>query len=244
MISKPLLTVILPAYREAENLRGLLPGLQETLGALGASTEILVIDATDSIDDTAVVCTQFGARHINRAGGDLYGHAIRTGIAQSQGKHVVIMDADGSHDPAFVKNLWDRRQEADLIIASRYMKGGHTENVAVLVLMSLIVNVVFRIVLNLKCADVSNSFRLYPGEELRSLELECNHFDIVEEILVKLAFGRPGFTILEIPCVFYQRKAGHTKRKLLLFAFGYIFTLIRLFRLKLQASKSKPWQSQ
>jgi dolichol-phosphate mannosyltransferase len=45
------------------------------------------------------------------------------------------------------------------------------------------VNVVFRSVLGLKCADVSNSFRLYRGDELRGLQLECDNFDIVEEIL-------------------------------------------------------------
>ncbi len=239
MSSKPLLTVLLPAYREADNLRELLPRLQDALGALAIPFEVLVVDARESTDDTAAVCAQFGARHVNRAAEDLYGHAIRTGISESQGERVVIMDADGSHDPDFVQKLWARRNDADLVIASRYMKGGHTENVAVLVLMSLMVNVVFRLVLNLKCADVSNSFRLYPGKELRSLELECNHFDIVEEILVKLVFGREGFRTLEIPCTFYQRKNGRTKRKLLLFAIGYLFTLMRLTRLKWQSQRQR-----
>ena len=48
MTSKPLLTVLLPAYCEAENLRELLPSIQKTLGSLGIPTEILVVDATES----------------------------------------------------------------------------------------------------------------------------------------------------------------------------------------------------
>ncbi len=63
MSSKPLLTVLLPAYREADNLRELLPRLQDALGALAAIPfEVLVVDARESTDDTAAVCAQFGAR--------------------------------------------------------------------------------------------------------------------------------------------------------------------------------------
>jgi dolichol-phosphate mannosyltransferase len=94
-------------------------------------------------------------------------------------------------------------------------------------------------VLGLKCADVSNSFRLYRGDELRALQLECDNFDIVEEILVKLFFSRPGYRLKEVPFVFEQRRAGKTKRKLLVFAIGYIGTLVRLHRLKRKAVAGK-----
>jgi dolichol-phosphate mannosyltransferase len=66
------------------------------------------------------------------------------------------------------------------------MPGGKTENPAILVWTSLIVNVMLLMVLGLKCADVSNNFRLYRGHDLRALSLECENFDIVEVILVKL----------------------------------------------------------
>ena len=85
---------------------------------------------------------------------------------------------------------------------------------AVLIFMSLMVNVVFRLALGLKCYDVSNSFRLYRGDDLRTLQLKCDNFDIVEEILVKLTVARPGYRIKEVPFVFEKRKAGKTKRNL------------------------------
>jgi dolichol-phosphate mannosyltransferase len=149
-----------------------------------------------------------------------------------------MMDGDGSHNPRALSELWQHRHDHDLVIASRYVRGGQTENPAILILMSQIVNVVFRIALRLKCYDVSNSFRLYRGADVRSLTLECNHFDIVEEILVKLAALRPDFRIKEVPFTFEKRKAGKTKRHLVKFILGYLGTLCRLLQLKARAKRA------
>ena len=230
---------MLPAYEEAANLDALLPVLQTTLERIGVPSEIVVVDAEQPRDATPEICARHGAVYQPRTGGELYGHAIRTAQNAARGKFVVLMDSDGSHSPEFLPKLWEHRETADMVIASRYVKGGHTDNPAILIFMSLVVNVVFRTVLGLKCADVSNSFRLYRGDELRGLQLECDNFDIVEEILVKLYFSRPDYRLKEVPFVFEQRKAGKTKRKLLVFAFGYIGTLLRLQRLKRKAVSGK-----
>jgi dolichol-phosphate mannosyltransferase len=138
------------------------------------------------------------------------------------------MDADGSHPPHFLHDLYHVREQADIIVASRYVSGGFTENSRVLVLMSWFVNIGYRVVLGLKCKDVSNSFKLYPGDALRTLRLRCVNFDVVEEILVRLMQQNPGFKILEIPFTFKKRMFGQTKRNLLAFVFSYTITLIRL----------------
>lgn len=226
------LTVALPAYEEAENLRMLLPLLHETLTGLGVAYEIIVADTETPHDETPEICAANGVIWLARAGGPLYSHAVRTALAMSRGQWVIFMDADGSHSPRFVETLWAERDRADLVIASRYVPGGKTENPAILIFLSLMVNVVFRVVLGLTCADVSNSFRLYRGDDVRSLVLECENFDIVEEILVKLAFSRPVYRIKELPFTFEKRKAGYTKRDLVAFAVSYVGTLIRLHRLK------------
>ncbi len=236
--SAPLLTVALPAYEEAANLDGLIPRLHETLTALAIPYEIVVVDTETPHDDTPAVCARQGARYLPRVGGSLYSHAVRTALAASRGQWVVLMDADGSHGPGFVANLWAERERADLVIASRYIAGGHTENPAILIFLSLTVNVVFRLVLGLRCADVSNSFRLYRGDDLRALTLECENFDIVEEILVKLCCAHPAYRIKEIPFTFEKRKAGKTKRNMIKFALSYLSTLWRLHRLKRRAQKS------
>jgi dolichol-phosphate mannosyltransferase len=228
----PDLSVILPAYEEGECLASLLPSLQLALSDMAVSSEVLVVDTEVPRDDTPDVCRRAGVTYIPRQGGPLYGHAIRTGLAAARGKWIVIMDADGSHDPSFISRLWANRELADIVIASRYVAGGATENPALLILLSRIVNVTFRIVLGLGCADVSNSFRLYRGDHLRALSLTCLNFDLVEEVLVKLVCGRVGYRVLEVPFVFGKRRAGTTKRDLFAFAMSYLGTLIRLWRLK------------
>jgi dolichol-phosphate mannosyltransferase len=231
------LSIVLPSYREAENLGRLLPVLHEVARSLTAEYEIVVVDTEQPLDDTPAICGATGTVYVPRRGGSLYGHAIRTALDVAKGKHIIFMDADGSHNPRFLPQLWAERDKSELVIASRYIRGGKTENPAVLIFMSLMVNIVFRVVLGIRCYDVSNSFRLYQGGALRGLKLECDNFDIIEEILIKLTGGRSSFRIKEVPFTFEKRKAGTTKRRLVAFAFGYLATLVRLWRFKRQARK-------
>jgi len=232
------LSIVLPSYQEADSLRQMLPVLNDVARSLAASYEIVVIDTEQPLDDTPRICADFGVTYMARRGGALYGHAIRTALQEVRGQYVIFMDADGSHNPRFLPQLWAERDQAELVIASRYVRGGKTENPAVLIFLSLMVNVVFRVVLGLKCYDVSNSFRLYRGQALRQLELECDNFDIIEEILIKLSYAQPGFRIKEIPFTFEKRKAGTTKRQLVAFAIGYLATLRRLSNFKRQMQRA------
>lgn len=232
------LSIVLPAYEEGENLERLLPKLKEVAARLAGNYEILVVDTQTPRDATPEVCARHGARYVPREGGAMYGNAVETGIARSRGKRVLFMDADGSHNPDFIPELWRLREDYDLVIASRYVPGGKTENPWILILLSHAVNIVFRLVLGLRCLDVSNSFRLYRGDDLRKLRLECHHFDVVEEILVKLVFSRDHYRVKETPATFEKRKAGRTKRQLVTFALGYAGTLWKLLSLKWKIAAS------
>lgn len=222
------LSVVMPAYLEEENLRLLLPRLTDTLGSLGIRWEVIVVDTMQPMDHTSDVCAQNRCSYIARQNGNAFGNAVRTGIRHSRGERVVFMDADGSHPPEFIEQLWRHHADADIIIASRYAPGGVTENSWTLVLMSRLLNLSYSWILGLHCFDVSNSFKLYPGPSLRGLELTCNHFDIVEEILCRLVHGRPPATVKEIPVTFKKRMFGDTKRNLVLFIINYLYTIVRL----------------
>ncbi|MCO4754004.1 MAG: glycosyltransferase [Bacteriovoracaceae bacterium] len=222
------LSIIMPAYLEEENLRLLLPRIKSVVSELTQNFEIIVVDTEKAMDGTPQACEETSVVYVNRTGGNTYGAAIRTGISNAQGKNIIFMDADGSHYPEFIKKLYAERESYDVVIASRYIEGGHTENSAVLVLMSKIVNWGYAFVLNIECKDVSNSFKLYDGSLLKGLELKCENFDIVEEILYKIIKVRPNLKIRELPFSFKQRMFGETKRNLPQFVITYIFTLIRL----------------
>ena len=199
------LSIIIPAYKEEENLRVILPRLATVLGDMNISYEILVVDTMTSMDNTKSVCDVDGVRYLNRSGGNNYGDAIRTGIKHAEGTYIIFMDADGSHTPEFIVNLYEHRHHNDVVIASRYVKGGETDNNKVLILMSVVLNLIYSVVLNLNCKDVSNSFKLYKTEDIKHLTLKCNNFDIVEEILFKLKRSKKILHIKELPFSFKKR---------------------------------------
>ena len=231
------LTVLIPAYEEAESLSSLLPLILIELSKLKATYEVIVVDTNLARDNTKQVCDLNGVTYLSRKNGEFYGDAIRTGVLNTKGVYTVIMDADGSHNPNCISRLWEQRMVCDLVIASRYIKGGCTDNPVVLIFMSRIVNILFRFTLNLNCLDVSNSYRLYKSTDLKVLNLKCNNFDIVEEILVSLVNLRKPYRIVEIPITFEQRKAGKSKRKLVVFAFSYIYVLLRLLNINKKLKK-------
>jgi dolichol-phosphate mannosyltransferase len=226
------LSVVIPAYLEEENLRIILPRLRQALEKMDVVSEILVVDTAQPLDNTQQVCEEFDVMYVKRGPGNSYGDAVRSGIVAAQGKCIIFMDGDGSHSPEAIPDLFEWRGTFDVVIASRYVEGGATENTKSLILLSRIVNYVYGIVLNLKCKDISNSFKLYQAAELKKLELKCQDFDIIEEILIKLCRTNDPFNIKEVPYTFKQRLFGNTKRNLLLFSVSYFFTLIKLRFLK------------
>jgi dolichol-phosphate mannosyltransferase len=222
------LSVAIPAYLEGEALGMILPSIKAAAAALTPDYEVLIVDTQEPMDNTAEVCRQNGVRHIHRSGGNSYGDAIRTLVAEARGRYILCMDADGSHSPSYFAAMWAERERYDITIGSRYVQGGHTENPLILIWMSYAVNLTFRLAFSIHAKDVTNSFRLYRREVISSMRLESNDFDILEEILVKAVIRRPPARIGEIPVTFARRKAGESKRKLAQFALGYLQTLKRL----------------
>ena len=222
------LSVIIPSYLEEENLRLILPRLHQELAKINDSFEILVIDTMQSMDKTKDLCEQNDVRYILRESGNNYGNAIQTGIKYAKGEYTLIMDADGSHSPEFIHHLYNCKNDYDIVIASRYISGGSTDNSRLLIAMSYITNKVYSKVLNLDYEDISNSFRLYKTQTLKELTLKCKNFDIVEEILYKIKKNNPNAKVLEIPYSFKKRIFGHTKRNLFLFVISYLITIVRL----------------
>ncbi len=227
------ISVVLPSYKEAENLEKLLPRLNTVLSKTKLPYEILVLDTKEAFDNTKDVCKVYNANYMPRYGGDLYGDAIRTGFRAAKYSYTVVMDGDGSHNPEDIIRFLHEIDTTDLVIGSRYCKGGVTDNNFILRFMSYILNCTYRIVFGIKAKDVSDSYRMYHTEQIRSLNLECYNFDIVEEILIKLNLSKKSFTIKEVPIQFNKREFGESKRDLKKFIVSYIKTMKKLYDIKL-----------
>ncbi len=234
------LSVVLPCYQEEENLRILLPRIIKVLKNLQLDYEILIIDTNTPMDESKSVCLEFEedcVRYHHRKPGNFYADAVRSGIEFADGAHIVFMDADGSHSPEFIPHLLEYKNDHDLVVASRYIDGGYTENSKSLVYMSKIVNLAYSFVLGVECKDVSGSFKLYKAQHLKSVDLHCKNFDVIEELLFKIAKNNPGLKIKEIPYTFKQRLFGDSKRSLLVFIWTYFMTLMKLWLSSKKSSK-------
>jgi dolichol-phosphate mannosyltransferase len=206
----------------------MLPVVQATLAEIGVSHEVIVVDG-GSTDGTQEVAKKLGARLVSqRLPG--FGGAYRAGFEQSRGEFIATEDADGSHDPSFLKDLWQARGEGEVVIASRYVTGGGAEMPLWRSLLSRLLNTTFRRGLSLPVRDLSSGFRLYRRTALSALTLDATDFDVLEEILIKALAA--GFAVKEIPFRYRARVAGRSHARLLKFAVSYLRTFIAMWRLR------------
>jgi dolichol-phosphate mannosyltransferase len=226
-LDSPELAVLIPAWNEAQNLEALLPALREVIAALGLKPEIIVIDAGSS-DGTAQVAARQGARLILQTERG-YGGALLAGFAAARAPYLVTMDADLSHRPIFIEELWKHRAEAEVLIASRYVPGGCSQTHWFRRLLSLILNETYRRILALPVRDLSSGFRMYRRDVVAALRPVARDYDILEEILIRI--HKQGSRIREVPFCFMPRGTGRSHVRLLHFGWAYLKTLYRMWRL-------------
>lgn len=228
MMEKKEVSVVVPAYDEGKNISHLIAGIKSILEGIESSFEILVVDA-GSRDDTVDQARNAGAEVMVQSKPG-YGMALKEGFEAAAGKHIITMDADLSHDPQFIADMMERRDEADIIIASRYVRGGTADMSRFRRLLSVILNRVFCLILSLPYRDISSGYRFYNRESLRKIEITSRDFDVLEEILVKA--HSQGFRIVEIPFHYKPRIHGKSHARLIRFGISFGKTLFRMWKLR------------
>ena len=226
------ISVMIPAYNEEKNLICLIPELKFILDGIKAEYEIIVIDSKHSSDNSSSLCQDMAVRY-KRQNGDGYGDAFRLGISSAESDFFLVVDADNSQDISKIPEMYkELLQGADIVIGSRYVKGGTTADPFVSRLMSKALNLAYRVVLGFKEKDISTDFRFYNTKKLKSIRTTCTNFDILEETLYLLKKEYPDIIIKEVPIDYKKRIEGTSKRKLFTFILDYIKLLSRLFILK------------
>ena len=225
------ISVALLAYKEAENLKILLPQIIEQVEKCGEEYEILVVDTKEPLDNTAEVCAEYGAVYINQEYPG-FGGAFRTAIQYAQKDKFLILDSDGSHPPKNIPDLYQlfATGKSDVVIGSRYVKGGKTDDAKSSIIMSHMLNFAFRICLGISAKDISTDYRMYHTEQLKKVELTCVNYDVLQEVLLKLKLNKADrrLRIGEVPIYFQKRLYGESKRQLIKFIISYIRTIVRL----------------
>lgn len=222
------LTILILVLNERDNIAQVLPQLDRVLLTLGCRSEVLVVDGGSS-DGTADVARALGARVLVQTLPG-YGVALREGFAAAAGTYVLTLDADLSHDPDFIIKLWRAREQADLVIASRYVKGGVAIMPIGRLLLSRVLNRFFSSGLGLPVRDLSSGFRLYRKALLDGLALDGRNFEILEEILVKAYID--GWRVGEIPFTYYPRAGGSSHARIMRFGRDLLRAFGRLWELR------------
>ena len=217
-------SIIIPSFNESSNLSILLPKLYSDVNI--KNLEIIVIDGYYFDKKTYDLCKKNRVIYCKRTINNTYGQAIRTGIEKARGKYIVLMDADFSHTPSFINKMYSFK-ESDVVIASRYVSKGGTDNSLYLIFLSRLLNYIYSIILSIPIKDISNSFRLYNASKIKNIKTISNNFDIIEEIIFKLYKKYKNLNVVEVPYFFKKRKFGSSKRTLI-FTASYLITLIRL----------------
>ena len=226
------ISVVLLAEKEEKNLMILLPLLKKILKDTKEKYEILVIDTMEPLDNTKRVCEKYDVIYLNQEE-PKYAGAFKTGIKHAKYDKIQVLDCDFSHDPNVVTKINEKFNEGyDLVIGSRYIKGGKTLDSKTSQIMSKILNFVYRKFLGIKAKDISTSFRMYDAKQLKSVKLDSKNFDVVEEVVFKMIRQNPKLKISEVPITFNKRLFCESKRSFTQFIGSYIKTLFCLLCIK------------
>lgn len=221
--------IIVPTYNEMENLRPLV----EAVFSNAPKTDLLVVD-DNSPDGTGQLADEIAAedsrvRVLHRSGKLGLGTAYITGFKYTIEHNydaAFEMDADFSHDPSYLPDFLKEIEHADLVIGSRYVRGGGTSNWSpVRRFISGGGNVFARFMLGIPVLDCTAGFRCYRREVLENIgldEVKSQGYGFQVEMTYRTL--RKGYKIVETPIIFADRRVGKSKmsRKIMIEAFFYV----------------------
>lgn len=208
--------VIVPTYNERENIVPLVHGIKLAL----PGADILVVD--DSSPDGTGACvtelaqTVTGLFLLTRPGKEGLGRAYISGFRwalERPYKFIFQMDADISHDPGDLPRFLEAIQNYDLVIGSRYKTGVNVINWPMSrLLLSYYSNQLVRWVTRMPVCDSTGGYKCFRRSLLEKIPLDdISSSGYSFQIEINFFAWRRGFSIIEIPIIFTDRKRGVSK---------------------------------
>jgi dolichol-phosphate mannosyltransferase len=228
------LSVVIPAYEEAEVIEPTLRDVVAGLRRHGIDYEVLVVDDS-SRDGTAEVVARVAAadervRCIRNPHPGGFGYAVRAGLEAYRGDAVAIVMADGSDDPDDLV-LYYRVLEAgyDCAFGSRFMPGATVTNYPRLKLwINRVVNFGIRMLFQHGYNDTTNAFKMYRREVIDQVgPFLSPHFNLTVELPLKAVVR--GFSYAIVPTSWRDRSAGSSKLALREMGSRYLFIVLYVF---------------
>jgi len=235
------LSVVAPAFNEAESIETVARRWLEVLTGFGCDFEVVVVD-DGSVDGTSSVLQAIGHPRLRVQRFEFnvgYGRALREAIRLSTGDVVVTIDSDGQFDLADAQSLVEKldAEGLDLVTGFRRKKN----DTAFRVLADRGLNLMVRMLFPLPYRDTNCALKAIRGELARALDTEAVGFPTPTEIMARSA--AQGAKIAELPVSHLERAGGKTKLKALKSAVDFTLFLGYL-RLQLWLRKRKTLQGQ
>jgi dolichol-phosphate mannosyltransferase len=212
--------VVLPTYDEAENVVAMLDAVLGALDGAGLDGRVLVVD-DGSPDGTADLAEGVAAREprvavLRRSAKEGIGPAYRAGFrrALEGGAGLVVeMDCDFSHDPARLPDLVGMAHEADLVLGSRYVRGGGVARWGPLRRAISRGGCLYaQLMLGVGVRDLTGGFKCFRREVLEAIPLdEVTAAGYGFQIEMTYRALRAGFRVVEVPITFTERERGSSK---------------------------------
>ena len=214
------LIVVIPTYNEAENIRQMTGAL---LGLNIPALQVLFVD-DHSPDGTGRIADELAAQYpgrvhvLHRTGprglGRAYVDGFRWALAH-EADYVIQMDCDFSHSPGYIPQFLELIKDYDVVVGSRYVKGGKTDERWGFGrwLLSWWANSIYtRLILGCKVRDVTAGFKCWRRETLAGIDLNrIRSQGYVFQVEMAYVTERLGYRVLEVPIYFEDRRIGRSK---------------------------------
>jgi glycosyltransferase involved in cell wall biosynthesis len=212
----------MPAFQEEQGIPPLLERVGAVMNGLGRPWEVLVID-DGSTDATAERARAAGARVISHPYNIGNGAAIKTGIREARGSIIVMMDADGQHDPADIPRLLEPLGQYDMVVGARTRD---SETSLHRDLANKIYNGFASYICNRRIEDLTSGFRAIRAAAARAfLYLLPNTYSYPTTLT--LAIVRSGRSLKYVP-VKTARRVGRSKIRLLRDGTRFFFIILKI----------------
>ena len=229
-----LLSIVIPAYNEEQNIVSSVPNLKKTLAENGVPHELILVndDSTDKTGDVidAMAAEDSCVRSVHKGAPRGFGRAIRAGLDKVEGDVVVIYMADASDSPEDVVRYYREIESGyDCVFGSRFIKGAKTENYPLVKLVSnRIVNRCMQLLFWTRFNDLTNSFKAYRSYVLKECgPYRASHFNITIELSLNAVIRN--YNINQVPISWQGRTWGSSNLRLTEMGRRYLSTLIKIF---------------
>jgi glycosyltransferase involved in cell wall biosynthesis len=211
------LSVVMPAYNEAASLERVLWQVMEQL----PDAEIVVVDDA-STDDTPAIAARCGARVVRQPYNKGNGAAVKAGIRAAHGDVVLLLDADGQHDPDDLARILEPIGPYDLVVAARSRESNASWARGV---GNAALNQLATYLTGMHIPDLTSGFRAMKRDQIMEfIHLLPNRYSY--PTTSTLAFIKAGYSVKFVPIEARKRVAGKSAQKLL--ANGVVFGTIIL----------------